>query len=832
MVHDLRYGLRLMARRPGFAAVAVATLALGIGANTAIFAVVDRVLLRPVPYPDPSRLVVVWETSPSIPLPVMYASPPNLSEWQQRAKSFEHLGGFQWRNVTLGGAEPEQVRGARVTVGLMRALGVQPRLGRLFLDEEDRAGGRPVVIISDAFWRRKFDRNPFVVGQVMPIDGVQTEIVGVMPPGYVCPPAVVLRGSPPAEAAELWVPHATNLEAGQRGAHYLAVIGRLRPGVTVAGADREMNDVQVQIERAFPDYRDWRAHVAPLVETVTASSRRAVVLVASAVAFVLLLACANVANLLLARGVGRRREFAVRTALGAGRARLAVQVMLESTALALAGGAAGVALAAALVRIIVLLGPATMPGLQTVRLDLRATLFAVGASMLAAVLAGAIPAAGVARTRLADWLAERTGGGTPGAARAQQGLAVGQVGLAVALLVTAVMLVESFRQLRTVDPGFNPEHVVTGKVTLAAGRYPDAASRVSFVDRVVDRLRQMPGVIAAGTIDAVPIADNRQGSEFTRLDGPAADPTRAPTANVAWITEGYFEALGVAVIAGRTFTPRDAAGSPRVVVINRRLARQVFGDEPAIGRQVRIGNAGETPFEVIGVVGDERHVGMDTDPTPSFFLAYRQLSGLRDISLVMRLQGGGAPPPSALRSLLGPLAAAFSDAVARQNAAASLRTVVRGVDAELPLFQVRTMEQVVDAAVATPRSMAWLLSMMALSGLLLAAIGVFGVLSHAVGQRTREIGVRMAIGASPTGMLRMVLGEGLVQVGCGLVLGLILSIGLSRLLSGLLFGVDRFSPLPYLLVSAVIVFVSMVACLVPAWRAMRIDPAVALRTDH
>jgi predicted permease len=555
-----------------------------------------------------------------------------------------------------------------------------------------------------------------------------------------------------------------------------------------------------------------------------------VVLLASAVAFVLLLACANVANLLLARGVGRRREFAVRTALGAGRGRLAAQVLLESAALALAGAVAGLALAAALVRIIVLLGPATVPGLPTVQLDLRAIWFAAGISVLAAMLAGAIPAAGVARARLADWLADRTGGSSPGAVRAQQGLAVSQIGLAVALLVTAVMLVESFRQLRAVDPGFDPERVVTGKVTLPASRYPDAASRAQFVDRVVERIRQMPGVMAAGIIDAVPIADNRQGTEFTRLDGADADPTRAPTANVAWVTEGYFEALGVPLVAGRTFTPRDAAGSPRVAVVNRRLARQVFGEAPAIGRQVRVGNASQTPFEVIGIVGDERHVGVETDPPPSFFLAYRQLPGLRDLGLVLRVQGDGAPP-STLRSLLGPLAAVFPEALARQDVLASLRNAVRSVDPELPLFQVRTMEQVVDAAVATPRSMAWLLSMMAMSGLLLAGIGVFGVLSHAVGQRTREIGLRMAIGASPSGMLRMILAEGLAQAGAGLAVGVVLSMLLSRLLSGLLYGVDHASPMPYLLVAGVIIVVAIAACVVPARRAMRIDPAVALRAD-
>jgi predicted permease len=379
MFEDLRYGIRLMIRRPGFAAIAVATLALGIGTTTAIFAVTDHVLLRPVPYADPDRLAVIWETSPTIALPVMFASPPNLYEWQQRSKTFSSMGGFQWRDVTMGGAEPERIRAARVTAGLLPALGVQPQMGRWFLPAEDRADARPVALISDGLWRRRFQANRSIVGHTIPIDGVPTTIIGVMPPSFVCPPAVVLRGTPPSEQAELWIPHATNLEAGQRGAHYLAIIGRLAPGSTIESADREINGIQAQIERDFPEYRTWRAYVVPLVDQVTASSRRAVGLLVAAVAFVLLLACANVANLLLARGVGRRREFAIRTALGAGRARLAAQVICEALALAIAGGIAGVLLAAALIRAIVLLGPASMPGLQASQLDPRTALFAIAA---------------------------------------------------------------------------------------------------------------------------------------------------------------------------------------------------------------------------------------------------------------------------------------------------------------------------------------------------------------------------------------------------------------------------------------------------------------------
>ena len=829
MFQDLRYGLRLMARRPGFAAIAVATLALGIGTTTAIFAVADRVLLRPVPYVDPATLAVIWETPPNHPSPIMYASPPNLDEWQKRSRSFSVMGGFQWRDVTLGGNEPERIRAARVTAGLLPALGVQPRLGRFFLPEEDRASARPVAIISDTMWRRRFQADPAILGRAVPIDGVQTEIVGVMPPGFVCPPAVVLRGNPPTENAELWLPHATNLEAGQRGAHYLAIVGRLSSGVTIDAANREMNEIQAQIEREFPNYKGWRASVIPLVDQVTATSRQAVGLLVAAVAFVLLLACANVANLLLARGVGRRREYAIRSALGAGRGRLAVQVIAESLVLALAGGVAGLLLAFGLVRIIVTLGPVTMPGLREVQVDVRTALFTIAASVAAALLAAALPALSMIRARLAGWLADRSGGA--GAMRAQQLLAVGQIGLAVALLVTAALLVESFRQLRNVDTGFQPARVTTAKITLPASRYPDAASRVRAADQLLSSVTEMSGVEAAGLIDAVPLADNRQGTSFQRLDGPPADPSASSNANVAWITEGYFDAMGIPLLGGRALTSRDNAASQPVVVINRRLARQVFGDEDPIGRLVRIGNATQLEFEVIAVVGDERHFGVDTEATPSFFVPYRQVATARDLAVIVRASTPAAPPASLLSSLLGPLGATVADAIGRDRTAAAIREIVRRMDPEMPLFQVRTMAQVVDTAVAAPRSMAWLLSAFAVSALLLAAIGVFGVMSHAVSQRTREIGVRMAIGASPYRVLGAILGEGLTQVGFGLVLGAVLSLLTARLLGGLLYGVSALSISPYLIVIGLLGAVSLVACLGPARRAMQIDPAVALRAD-
>jgi putative ABC transport system permease protein len=808
VLHNLRYGLRLILRHPSFAVIAIVTLAVGIGANTAIFTVVDRVVLRAVPFPEPDRLVVVWETNPSLPVPVMVASPPTLHDWQTRNRSFEAIGAFQWRSVTLSGVgEPEQIRGATVTARLLRALAVQPRLGRLFRDEEDRADALPVVLISDSLWRRRFAGSQSVLGQHVSLNGISREIVGVMPPGYQAPPPVVFRGQPPADRAELWIPLAINLAAGQRGAHNLTVIARLRPGATIDTADRDVKRIAAEVASEQPDYRDWNARVVPLTGWVTESSRRSMGLLAGSVGFVLLLACANVANLLLARGVGRRREFAIRTALGAGRSRLAIQVLAESFAIALIGGIAGIGLAAGLIQLMVTRGPATIPGVREATLDMRALTFAVAISVGSAILAGVVPALRVMSARLTDWLTDRGAGPGQGAIRVQKTLVVGQIALAMALLVSASLLVESFRQLRAVDPGFRPESVVTGKLVLPASRYTDAAARTAFVDRLLSSVRTKRGVLAVGVSDAVPMADNRQGTSFTLVDAPVPESVRSGIANFAYVTDGYFEALGMRLIDGRTFTERDTSARPGVVLINERLARQRFGTENPIGRRAHVGAAAQVPFEIVGVVADDHHVAVDADPTPTFFLPYRHTPSPRELAVIARGEGDTTQMVGALRS------------------------AIRDLDPEMPFYRVQTMEQIVDASVATPRSLAWLLSSFALSGLLLAAIGVFGVVSHAVTQRTREIGVRIAVGATPAQVVSMILGEGLVQLGLGIAVGIAIALGTARLLSGLLFGITTASVTPYIAVAALLTIVTIAACLGPARRAMNVDPVTALRSE-
>jgi len=808
LLSDVRHALRLMRHRPSFAMMAIAALAVGIGSTTAAFAVVDRVILRAVPFPHPEQLVIVWETNPTLPVPVMVASPPTLHDWQTRNRSFESMGAFRWRNLTVtGGGEPEQIRGAVVTASLLRVLAVQPRFGRFFTEEEDRSGARAVALISDGLWRRRFGADPRAVGRHLDVDGVSREIVGVMPPNYHAPPPVVLRGAPSVERAEIWIPLAVNPAAARRNAHNLTVIARLRPGVTLEAADRDIKRIAADVAQEDPIAHGWGARVVPLATWVTETSRKSAVMLAVAGGFVLLLACADVANLLLARGVGRQREFAIRVAIGAGRARLAAQMIVESLAPALVGGVAGAGLAAGLIQLIVTQGPATIPGVREATLDARALIFATGISIVSAVLAGIVPAARAMAGSVAHRLTDRAGGPSRGGIRVQKMLVVGQLALAMALLVSASLLVESFRRLRAVDLGFRPERLVSGRVLLPEARYPDVPSQAAFVDRLLSSLRRLPGVAAAAVSDTVPLADNRQGTSFTRLDAPSPPSGDTSAVNFAHVTESYFEAVGMRLIAGRTFTEGDSSGRPGVLVINEMLARQRFGADNPVGRFARVPLAGEMRFEIVGVVANDHHAGVDADPTPTFFVPYRHTPGPREIAVLVRTE------------------------IESGVAVAALRSAISALDPQMPFYRVQTMEEILNASTATPRSLAWLLSGFSLSGLLLAAIGVFGVLSQAVTQRMPEFAVRIAMGATPGRVLRMVLGEGLVQVGIGIALGLGLALATARLLSGVLFGITTSELLPYVAVSTLLVGVTIVACLGPGLRAMSVDTVRSLRAE-
>ena len=800
-VQDLHYAARRLWRSPGFTLAAVLTLTLAIGVNTAVYSVVDRVLLRPLDVPEPHRLVVVWETSPRLKIPLMYASLPTLRDWQTRARSFDAIGGFSWRSVTLGTEDAEQVSSVRATAGLLEALGVQPAWGRLFLPEEHRTNARPVALISDALWRRRFGANPQSLGRMVQIDGVATQIVGIMPPGFGYPPPLTPDRTPPVKRADVWTPLATDV-AGERNAHFLTVLARLRPDVGLAAASREMEDIATQIAREAPEARDWRVSVVPLTQEMLVSTGASITLLAAAVGCMLLLASANIANLILARGVSRQREIGVRVALGARPGRLAAQMLTESLVLAICGCAGGLLLARLLVGLIVSYGPPTVPGLREATINLRVLVFTIAVSLLVAILTGLAPALSAMRARLNAWLTER--GAMPGAGglRLQQTLAIGQVALAAAVLVVAGLLLESFQRLARVDPGFRVERLVTAKTYLPRIRYGNDAALVGFLDRLLRQAQAQSGLSSVAIGDGVPLVDRRQGGPVWRADRPK--PEEPLTSNVSWITEGYVETLRMPLLRGRTLTSADTADTPKVVVINHRLASLLFGDEDPIGRQMTVGNPGGV-FEVVGVVGDDRSRGLGVDPAPTSFISIRQRPRPREIVLFARAEGS----PEASHAVL--------------------RQVVIQLDPALPFYEAQTMEQVVSTSLATPRSLLWLMSGFALWGLLLAGIGVFGVVSHAVGQRTQEIGVRLALGATRAHIMAMVLRQGLVQVGVGVVIGFAIAAVCTQLAASLLFGVTSLHLTTYIVVGGLLALVGIVASLVPALRAIQVDPVTAVR---
>ena len=806
-VHDLRYGLRTLARRPGFTAVATLVLALGIGSTTAIFSVVDAVVLRPLPYPDPARLVVLWEANERRRIPLMNLAPPNLADWRARSRSFEAIGAWRNRSFTVvRDGLAEQLAGGSLTHDMFDVLRVPPALGRTFTAEEHAGAGAPVALISHAYWRRAFAGDRTVVGQLLQVDGEPREIVGVMPEGFDFAPPVELEGVPTGRRNDLWLPLAAGGLSNQRGAHYLLALGRLRPSVDAAAAERELRAIADQLAQAYPDTNaGWSARVVPFDRQVTGDQRPALSALGLAVGMVLLLACANVAALLLARGVGRRRELAIRGALGATRGRLSRQLLTESLVLALAGGVAGSVLASWMVRAVRLMAGPLMPRLDEVAIDARALAFAVVACVIASLLFGALPALQAARADARTWLASRGGSGRT--ARLQPALVVVELALSIVLLSAAALVGSSFVRLVRTDPGFEPQGVVTGHVRLPQARYPDRGRRAAFLDGVMERMRAAPGVASAGAIDAAPIADDRQGTSVEIVGRPPLPGESSPTVNFAFVTPGYFQALGVRVIRGRDFTAQDGPGTLPVLIVNEAFARLFFGDEDPVGRQVRAGFNTQTPREIIAVVGNERHVGLGVEPAPGMYATFGQMGGTTQLSLALRATTGEA------------------------SAAAAMRAAVRAVDPEVPLYDVRSMTQVVGDSVSRPRFAVAVTGAFAVVALLLSAVGVYGVMSQAVAQRTSEFGVRLALGAAPADLRRLVLGFGGRLLGAGLLLGIPAAILFGRVLASLLAGVDATALTGYAVVSLVLALSVMLSALLPAIRASRVDPIVALRTD-
>ena len=804
LLQDVRYGLRMLARNPGFTAVAVITLALGIGATTAIFTVVNAVLLRPLPYEKPDQLVAVFETEPDCRnCPV---SGPDFLDWRQRSSSFSRLVAGTMDQASLTGAgEPQHLDGADVSPGIFELLGTRPTLGRTFASDEER-GFHYVVILSYGLWQRAFGGDRSLVGKKITLDGKQAGVIGIMPKGFQFPR---MWGNPDPD---FWVPLPVDALKQNRGGHWLWVLGRLRPGMAQRQAQAEMTGIAGQIAQQFRNTNgDVGATVVELHEELVGKTRPMLLLLFCAVGFLLLIAGANVANLLLAQATRRQREMAVRLAVGAGRWRLARQLLTESVGLGIMGGAAGLVLAVCGKALLVSLAPPhTLPAVNPINLDARVFVFALAVCLLVGILFGLAPALGASRIDLDESLKEGARGFTGGvrARRFRGGLVACEAGLALVLVIGGGLLIHSLKNLLAVDLGFNPKNILTMELNLPSSRYPKNEDRLAFFQNAVERVKGLPGVRDASATSKVPLAGMSNNGDIWVEGRPRGPEFQGPLVEFSYVMPGYFHTLGVPSPVGRTFTSADGAGAPRVAVINETLARHFWPHESPLGK--RFSQAVNPPHwvEVVGVVGDVRQSWSLADlPLPEAYFPYAQWADYDDLYLVVR----SALNPA---SLVQPV-----------------RAQLLNLDPDLPAYHVETMEQIRAARAAAPLFRGVLMTLFALVALTLAATGIYGVMAYAVTERTHEIGVRMALGALPRDVLRMVVGQGTALTLVGVAAGLAGAFALTRFLASFLYGVLPTDPGTFVGASLLLVGVATLACYIPARRATKVDPLVALRYE-
>jgi len=798
LLQDLRYAVRTLAKSPAFTLIVVLTLALGSGANTAIFSVVNGVLLTPLPYKDPSRLVVVWESKGTSTHNVV--NPANYKDWHDRATSFNGLALLSWAGLTFTGDQAERVPGRAVTPDFFGVLGATPLLGRTFNAEESRPKAPRVMVLSEALWRRRFGADRAIVGRAVPVAGGTARVVGVMPASF---------RPMPLGHEQYWEPMPLDWSNRARNGRYAMVVGRLRNGVTIERAQTEMSRIARQLESEAPDFdTGWGATVVPLMEQVVGGAQRTILVVLGAVSLVLLIACANVANLMLARASSRERELAIRAALGASRWRLVRQALVESVILALAGGAAGALLASWGVHLLVRAAPPEVPRIADIRLDFTVLAVTGLVSMAAGVLFG-LPAA-LSRSGAAiqglHAATTRTTAGVP-AARLRGALVITQMSLAIVLLVGAGLLVRSLQRLIAVDPGFDPANISAVTITLPDATYPDSLRRVTFYERLLERVRAMPGVQSAGIISWLPMTPGNAATSLTVVGRPEPAPGQKPTAAIRIVDPGYFDAMRIPLRRGRSLVPSDRLGSVPVAVISDAMARKLWPGEDPIGRHVKVEWWHEkVSVEIVGVVGDSRHDGLDAEFEPTLFYPFAQESQ-GGMSLVLR----STLPPAKLTRMV--------------------RAAVSEMDRGLPVADAVTMYHHITEMMADRRYPAFVLGLFAALALTLAAVGIYGVLSYTVGQRTREIGVRLALGARPADVLRTVLGDGLRLTFIGIALGATAAGLAAGALGKLLYDVRPLDPVTFASVTLVLVGVALLAMAAPARRAARVDPMVALRYE-
>ncbi len=805
MPHNLRYALRLMVKSPAFTAVAVLTLALGIGANTAIFIVVNALVLRPLPLGDPARLVLITVSNPTRGFRGSSFSLASFEALRDRNRTFSGIAGFCFDALTVtGGTEPEQLAAARVSTNFFDVLGTQPVIGRGFRAADGDAGAAPVAVISSGLWQRHFASDPGILGKTISLDQDVYSIIGVLPAEYAFP----------SPGQDVWVSRVMKYgrlqpEQIQQGAGFLNSFARLAPDATLQQADAEVARITAQYREEHPRAPDAdpNAHldVAPLQDSLTTQIRPTLLILTGAVGFVLLIACANVAGLMMARATGRAKEIAVRSALGASRAQIVRQLLAESLLLAIAGAVLGTLLAAWGVEWLVKADAgANLPGFQPIRVDLFVLAFTVLVSAITGIAFGLVPALEASRPNLIRVL--RDGGwGTTGGSRGHRLrslLVAGQMALSIVLLIGAGLLLESFRQVQNVKLGFDPIHTLTARLAIPPAKYPDGARRAQFVHELEQRLQSIPGVTAAGISQSVPLGPVVL-SPILVEDQPIVPMGRRPLAQWGGATPDYFRTLAIPLLRGRYFTWTDDEKAPRVVIVNESLARHFWPNQSALGKHITFTRF-QAPFEVVGVVGDTRSRGLEVDSPMAIYSAYAQWTW-QSVSISLRTDG----EPRTLSKALSAMVAA--------------------VDRDQPVTAIRTMEEVVETALSQRRETMYLIAGFAAVALILAVIGLYGVMAYGVAQRATEIGIRQAIGAQRADILRLVLAQGVRLSAAGIVIGVIAAAILTRLLGRLLFQVSATDPLTFGTIAAIFLAVSLAACAIPAWRATRIDPLEALR---
>ncbi len=801
---DLRFGARMLIKQPGFTLIAVITLALGIGANTAIFSVVNAVLLRPLPYHDSDRLVMLSTNEKEGVLG--NTGYTTLVDWRERSRSFERMVAIRsWGGTLTGQGEPEVMRGLRVSADYFKLLAVSPALGRDFRVEEDRPDTRFVVVISHALWQRRFNSDPQAVGKQLILSDQPFTIVGVMPPGFTDFLAANFY-----EAAEVWAPVGYDITQpfACRDCQHLKAIARLKPGVTLAQARTEMSGIMNVMAREHPKiYATPAISVARLQEQFVGPLRPALYLLLVAVGLVLLIACANIANLLLARASGRAKEMAIRAALGAGQWRIVLQLLLESLLLSLAGAGAGLLLALWGTELLTSLSPAKMLQLQPVGTDARVLGFTLLVSLLTGLLFGLAPAWQAARqdVQLALKESAKSSSGKR-QRRLRESFVVAEIVFALVLLAGAGLLIRSLVRVLDTTPGFETRNLLTMLVPAGGAKYNETAQVSAFYTEAIKRLEALPGVEAAGIVSNLPFGGDMDMSGFHVEEKPRANPAEAPSAERYGISPAYLRAMGIPLLRGRGFTEQDSANAPFVALINRTAAQRIWPNEDPLGRRIRLGGINDSLRSIVGIVGDVNHYDLETPPDLQAYVPHAQWTDSY-MQLVVRT----AAEPGALTGVV--------------------RQAIHALDPDVPVYKVSTMRQLLSASVAQRRFTLLLIAVFAAVALLLAAIGLYGVMAYSVTQRTPEIGIRLALGAQSADVLRLVVGQGLKLVALGVALGLVAALALTQLMKTLLFGVSATDPLTFTVIALLLTFVALLACWIPARRATKVDPMIALRCE-